>query len=272
VNEFIQEMIQQANDAIAAGEIDTARDLLQEATDQDPENAVVWLLMAQVVDDENEKRICLSNVLQIDPENSQAQQLLDDLDKSEDTQADTGDFAPGIRRRQLNLIIIACIAFGVLSCGIVFTLAGSVNTGRANQEAIAKAYVAQQTQVKVDEAATIEKFVIDQTRQSKDATATAFATITPTITITPTSDLPPVFTEVPTATATPAALILDEPPPLPGSIVSWGGRDFFNQITQQNMTSTRTVEMVSSNLTRLASELQETVDTSQALEWEQLRE
>jgi methyl-accepting chemotaxis protein len=45
--------------------------------------------------------------------------------------------------------------------------------------------------------------------------------------------------------------------------------DRINRITQQNLASTRTVEMVSTNLTRLAAELQATVDSSSGLERKQ---
>lgn len=59
-----------------------ARELLEQVVERDQHNEIAWFWLAAVVEDIEEKRICLNNVLVINPANQRAQTLLDKLNQS----------------------------------------------------------------------------------------------------------------------------------------------------------------------------------------------
>ena len=65
--------------AAKAGERDKARDLLMEALRADEENEMAWLWLSGVVQTAEEQRICLENVLTLNPDNQAAQRGLTQL-------------------------------------------------------------------------------------------------------------------------------------------------------------------------------------------------
>ncbi len=65
-------MLQEAIDAIRAGQLIRARDLITRLLNVDQKNPEYWLWLSSVVDSTNEKIYCLKNVLKIDPENPYA--------------------------------------------------------------------------------------------------------------------------------------------------------------------------------------------------------
>jgi hypothetical protein len=68
--------LNQAIVAIEAGRKAEARRLLQSVLDVDERNEQVWLLLSQVVEDDEERIICLENVLIINPHNETARKEL----------------------------------------------------------------------------------------------------------------------------------------------------------------------------------------------------
>lgn len=66
------DLVQQGLAAARVGDIDDARQLLQTATRQSPDNVQAWLGLAGVVESLAEKEACFSKVLAIDPDNSEA--------------------------------------------------------------------------------------------------------------------------------------------------------------------------------------------------------
>jgi len=68
-----------ASEAVTRGDKLTARKLLDELVFNEPGNEQAWLLLAQLVDDQNEECDCLQHVLALNPKNTAAQQKYDDL-------------------------------------------------------------------------------------------------------------------------------------------------------------------------------------------------
>jgi tetratricopeptide (TPR) repeat protein len=79
------------NDAVAAaraGQRDTARDMLLELVQADPQHEMAWLWLSELVDNPDDKIIALENALTINPKRPQVRQRLTQLlDEREQQQA-----------------------------------------------------------------------------------------------------------------------------------------------------------------------------------------
>jgi hypothetical protein len=80
--------------ALKAGRRDEGRQLLMEAVEQDEENEMAWLWLSGAVDTDEDKRICLENVLTLNPDNQAAKRGLAKL-------GDTAVSPPQIIRREI---------------------------------------------------------------------------------------------------------------------------------------------------------------------------
>lgn len=69
--------VQEAIQAIHAGETETARDLLMQAVERDESNVAAWWQLSQVVEAPDERDICLENVLALDPDHAEARAALE---------------------------------------------------------------------------------------------------------------------------------------------------------------------------------------------------
>lgn len=76
MSEEIARLLQDGIAAARAGNRAEARRLLLEVTDREEHNEQAWLWLSGVVDDPEEARICLENVLAINPQNERARQGL----------------------------------------------------------------------------------------------------------------------------------------------------------------------------------------------------
>ena len=76
--------VKQAMRAYRAGDKDGAYSLLMDVTDDDPQNKKAWVVLSRVVTNDAELRVCLENILFLDPENEDAQARLDELGDPED--------------------------------------------------------------------------------------------------------------------------------------------------------------------------------------------
>jgi tetratricopeptide (TPR) repeat protein len=70
------DLLQQGIAAARAGRRDEARTLLMQVVEADERNEQAWLWLAGVIADPHDMRICLENVLDLNPDNAQAQQGL----------------------------------------------------------------------------------------------------------------------------------------------------------------------------------------------------
>ncbi len=77
----IDALIEQGKRAIAEGNRYEAQNFLIRATELDENNEQAWLWLASAVDSEEEQRICLENILVINPANADAQRMLAELDR-----------------------------------------------------------------------------------------------------------------------------------------------------------------------------------------------
>jgi hypothetical protein len=80
--ENVEKLIEQGKVALREGRRDEAQEFLIRATEIEERNADAWLWLASAVDDEEDQRLCVENVLQLEPDNAQAQQMLAELDRS----------------------------------------------------------------------------------------------------------------------------------------------------------------------------------------------
>lgn len=65
--------------ALAEGDRRTAHDTWRRAAMLEPDNERVWVALLKVLDSEADKRVCLMNILTINPQNANAQAMLDQL-------------------------------------------------------------------------------------------------------------------------------------------------------------------------------------------------
>src|SRR5689334_23944910 len=77
----IHNLLHQAMDALTRGDKPLARDLLTSVLEVDDRNEQAWLWLSGAVDSPAEQRICLENVLTINPGSTAAKQGLVYLDK-----------------------------------------------------------------------------------------------------------------------------------------------------------------------------------------------
>ena len=208
-----EELYAQAVDAARAGNRELARDKLEKLLETDEENVKAWLLLSRVSDTFEEKRICLATVLQLDPGNARAQDMLDKLEERI-AERDVDEVIPGITRRTFNLFAGAVAAVVVIGIIIVAALIISSNRSQASR----------------DESATIQArtataFPLLQTQGAIGATQTQLIRVTSTPTLTSTSELPPTATPTATTTAIPT---LEPPLNVPGTLLGWSGFDSLN--------------------------------------------
>lgn len=75
------DLIEQARNFYKSGNKNKAKELLLEASIQDPTNITIWLGLSYCTEDPLEKAQYLEHILQIDPQNKQAQKSLEEIKK-----------------------------------------------------------------------------------------------------------------------------------------------------------------------------------------------
>ncbi len=72
----MEHLLQQGIEAARAGRREEARDLLMKVVEADERNEQAWLWLAGLVEDPDDMRTCLENVLELNPDNAKARQGL----------------------------------------------------------------------------------------------------------------------------------------------------------------------------------------------------
>ena len=106
----------------------------EQVVELDEKNEKGWFWLASVVDSDEERRICLSNVLHINPNNERAKRALDALQakaKEQKTAAEAEEVVAGVTRRQMTVII----GIGVVAVIVILIIALTVIVGNNNREA-----------------------------------------------------------------------------------------------------------------------------------------
>ncbi len=242
----IKELLRQGVEAARAGDRATARGFFEQVTEQDENNERGWFWLATVVDTDEERRICLTNVLRINPDNEKARQALEKLDAKQRAVVAEQEVIPGISRRQLTLLLGAAAAvIGILF--LIFLLITVNNNNAAGAQRATQTSVALATaQQSINETSTALFF------QPTFAVETATASVLIVPSATPTVEratLPPLPTASPTATEVGVMPTLPPPVGLTGSILGWSGRDVsrvgFLQVAFFPLASPGAVQVVS---------------------------
>jgi hypothetical protein len=204
----IQQLMRDGIEAARAGDKATARDKFEQITEVDENNEKAWFWLASVVETDEEKRVCLNNVLVINPDNERAQQILERL-KANDEPED--EVIPGISRRQLMMIAGGGGLVVMVLLAVILLMVSSNNSRQAAEVAAIQTLTQEVANISSSQTAIVETQLAQ------------LGTDTPT----PRSNVLP--TEIPaTETATATATEFRFPPPpasVAGSIATWGGRD-----------------------------------------------
>lgn len=78
-SERFEELFQAGRSAFAMGNEQQAHDFWKEAARLNPFNEQVWLALLDVIDTDEDRRVCLQNILQINPMNVQARRALNQI-------------------------------------------------------------------------------------------------------------------------------------------------------------------------------------------------
>ncbi len=214
----LQDLMRQGVEAAREGKKAEAKVFFQQVVDLDDKNEKAWMWLASVVETDEERRVCLSNALFINPNNERAQTAMAKLDARSQQQKQDEEVIPGISRRQL---LTFGGAGGVII--VVLLLAFILLTSSRN------AQNAEATRVIADGYSTGTAIVALAATDSANATATVIALASPTPTVTATlaqATLPPeISLTTPTPTPAPTGTALPYPIGLSGRLVGWSGRD-----------------------------------------------
>lgn len=222
-----EELIRQAAEAARAGNRDAAMRHLGEVLEEDETNVKAWLLFARLTRDNEEKFVALNTVLEIDPRNVKAKQMMAKLETATRTTArQDEEVMPGVSKREVMLVAGGIGGFVVLAL-LIFVVITVVNNNRekSQQREIERLYA--------DQTATLVSMIEDEQATQiayVHATETQVAIATPTPTPRPTSaapTLPPTPTPTEDTSATGPSLY---PPPagLTGVLSGWSGNDLLN--------------------------------------------
>ena len=125
------DLMQAGRVAYTAGKRKMAHDLWREAANIDPYNEQVWLALLDVIESDSDKRVCLQNILSINPMNVQARRQLGKIDtrlqRSKQHEAEQAARNQGRRRVRRSLWVRALmlgIAIGL--SGIFFGIVASI--------------------------------------------------------------------------------------------------------------------------------------------------
>jgi hypothetical protein len=197
-----QELLRQAVEAAKNNDIDTAIAKVKEVLEEDEENAKAWLLLARLTTNNDEKRIALATILQLDPTNDKAKELLAKLDTQVKTR-DEVEVLPGVSRGLLRMIVGGLVVFVLLMVGLIALIGQNRSAAEAQETRVAQAQAVTQQAIYSEQTLIIER----ETQIAVDLTAAFFAVNPPTLTPSPT--LFPSETPLPSATPTPTLI----PPP-----------------------------------------------------------
>ena len=77
------ELMNDGREALSHGRIADAHRIWRQAATLDPYSEQVWLALLEIVQDDKDQRVCLENIVQINPRNVQARRQLNKLDARE---------------------------------------------------------------------------------------------------------------------------------------------------------------------------------------------
>ncbi len=223
----IAELLRKGIEAAREGKRKEARALFEQVVELDEKNEKGWFWLASVVDSDEERRICLGNVLHINPNNERAKRALDALQakaKEQKTAVAQEEVVAGVSRRQLTLVI----GLGAVVVILILIVALVVIVGNNNRAAAERATAVAVAQAATSGMATSLAAAANATGTTVAGTATQAAMITPIPPTAAIATLPPTWTLTPPPTALITATPLPLPTGLTGRLAIWGGPDTLN--------------------------------------------
>ncbi|HVO71096.1 MAG TPA: hypothetical protein VMT24_13685, partial [Aggregatilineaceae bacterium] len=207
-NPQVEELLQQGIKAARAGDKAAARALLEKVVELDEHSEKGWFWLAAATDDIEEKKICLGNVLVINPDNRRARRLLEQLEGTfvGERAALLGQSTQNVNRKEAYL----AIGLGGTAVVILIALLFSMLSGGKKTPASPVA-------------------VLNATRPGGDDQSGSQITALPSATRLPTATpvpRPATWTPVPSSTPTPNApptLFFPPPSTLTGEIIMRSG-------------------------------------------------
>ncbi len=223
----IAELLRRGIEAAREGKKSEARALFEQVVELDENNEKGWFWLASVVESDEERRICLGNVLHINPNNERAKRALDALQaKAQENKSAAAqeEVVAGVTRRQMTVII----GLGGVAVILILIVALVVIVGNTNRQNDERATAAAIAQVATGNASTATAVAEQATNAAAALQASQAALVTPTVPTPLIPTLPPTWTPTPSPTvpATHAPLILPEG--LSGRLAIWGGDDMLN--------------------------------------------
>jgi hypothetical protein len=220
----IAELLRRGIEAAREGRSSEARALFEQVVELDEKNEKGWFWLASVVETDDERRICLSNVLHINPNNERAKRALDALNaKSKETKTAIAEeeVVAGVSRRQMT----AVVGFGAVVVILVLVIALVVVIGNNNRIAADRAATEAALLATQDAQATAAALAVEQTGTAVMVGATQTAEYTPIVPTPNRPTLPPEFTPTPSPTVPPTREMIAMPTNLTGKLAIWGGKD-----------------------------------------------
>src|SRR5690242_6953099 len=124
--------MRQGIEAAREGKKAEAKSFFQQVVDQDDKNEKAWMWLASVVGTDEERRVCLSNALFINPNNERAQAAMAKLDARSQQAKQDEEVMPGISRRQLLIFGGGGAAIIILILIVFIALTSSRNAANAD--------------------------------------------------------------------------------------------------------------------------------------------
>jgi hypothetical protein len=234
--ERIEALLRDGIGAAKAGNTTEAQTLLREVVALDENNEKGWIWLAAVVDTEDEKRVCLSNVLVINPNNKKAKDELNTIERQAGLQNIRLHEQAAINSRAVLILGTVVVVAVLVSLALLIGLSGlqsnvtvptaanldSANTLPAGTDAVAAA---------ATEAATVAPAIVPTTAVASETPATLPPTATKStpgveVALLQQKTLPPTWTPLPSPTSEipPTGTPLAKPPAaLPGRLVVISG-------------------------------------------------
>jgi hypothetical protein len=124
-------LLEAGRSALALGNRQQAHDLWKKAAQLNPYSEQIWLSLLDVIDNDNDRRVCLENILQINSLNVQARRELNKLDAREERRAQyrverAEDLTAVLQRRRYVLLRAVLLGVAIGLSGAVFGVVMSV--------------------------------------------------------------------------------------------------------------------------------------------------
>jgi Tol biopolymer transport system component len=221
----IAELLRKGIEAARNNKTSEARGYFEQVVELDDKNEKGWFWLASVVETDEERRICLSNVLTINPNNERARIALEKLQSKarERGAAVEEEVVAGVSRRQLTLVV----GLGAVVVIVILIIALTVIVGNNNRQAAERATAEAVAQAATENAITLTAAADQSTASAAAFAATQTAMVTPA-SPTPAFTLPPTWTPTPQATVPPTREVQALPAGLSGRLAVWGGQDMLS--------------------------------------------